>query len=49
MNKDTFLLLLLILLLLAGMLITLRAGGDRSRHGYGFYQPTTAAQKPAAG
>ena len=35
MNKENVLLVLLALLLLAGMLYTLFAEGNRSRHGYG--------------
>ncbi len=41
LKKENFLLLLLIVLLLVGMIYTLLAGGSRSRHGYGMYQPAT--------
>jgi hypothetical protein len=39
MNKDDMLLLLLALLLLAAVLVTIFIGGNRSRHGYGFFPP----------
>ena len=39
MNKEDILLLLLALCLLAAVLITIFLGGNRSRHGYGFFPP----------
>ena len=45
MNKDDILLILLALCLLAAVLATIFFGGNRSRHGYGFFSP--AASGPA--
>ena len=36
MDKDTLILIIITVLLLAGMLITILFGGERSRHGVGF-------------
>ena len=41
MNKDDILLILLALCLLAAVLVTIFLGGNRSRHGYGFFSPAT--------
>lgn len=45
MNKDDILLLFMALCLLAAALVTIFLGGNRSRHGYGFFSP--AACGPA--
>jgi hypothetical protein len=37
MKKDDLIVLLIGLLLLAGMIITVLFGGERSRHGVGFF------------
>ncbi len=40
MKKDDILLILLALFLLTAVLVTIFLGGNKSRHGYGFFSPT---------
>lgn len=46
-SRDGLILLVLALALLAAMLVTLWAGGNRSRHGYG-YVPHSASGSTSA-
>ncbi len=49
MKKDDLLLLIIGLLLLAGMIITIIFGGERSRHGVGLQSDTTIKQEFVSG
>jgi hypothetical protein len=47
MKKDDLILLIITLLLLAGMLITILFGGERSRHGVGIFLNPQSGQNIA--